>query len=805
MSPGALFSSSPLATASTSSNTDSDVTRGSKMGSPVSSRSQTSSKSTGSSTSRSASWSPQRLATAVVRAIRQSIPGTKPQQSTEKQQASNLPLSSDVRDFSPVDYQQQNLLPPANAWADSIASRSPTGSSLATKHQTNVPSPLATASSRLSSSSGSPTKQGTGAPSSQAPRSLPPSGAWSLLDMLSISRGKKGRVLSSRSDTRSSSFLSSSPGSSPESTLGLASEKVDAMVARYMNLPDRRQCGHIDVSLAPKKRAGIFPASGRSPPPCDLYYEVFGNGPKKLFLIMGMVGTTMYWRFQTRYFASLGEYTVCVFDNRGSGKSTIAPGPYKISQLAKDAYKLLDHLGWTEDIHMVGISLGGMIAQEMCLRNDHEPADGRPRFASVALVDTWHSAALALPTVQEIRFAFKGMAAFGDDPKHLIKLVFSRDWIHSPFHDSIDTGEPDDGGDNVLLTNKVFMGRLFRAIQSDLSTHREWATQQSRQTTPESLPKDLSPLSPIAASPRLNLLLKPAAKGKPALHHSRSVTNAAAMFKSTEKSPTAAKSFATPSNTQTTKREVAGDIHQFIACMGHRLSAQRVRSIRALNPRTRFLVIHGERDRVIRPVCGRSLAKLLVCPIVWIRTAGHMPPIDAHCTFNLILRAFTRDERWLRELPDRTSLLPATWDEQVKTKLWITSTKPDDLSINMGEQAEWNDGLGNVRLSRLLDSPETNTNGPVRSRRASRIDHIQPVGPLARELLFIDESNIDLAARVVPANVPPKIKHTASNSSTSSSMSAATAQTRELLVCGVLVDAPFRIRRYSLSTAETAM
>ncbi|KAJ1787114.1 hypothetical protein LPJ59_005793 [Coemansia sp. RSA 2399] len=283
------------------------------------------------------------------------------------------------------------------------------------------------------------------------------------------------------------------------------------------------------------------------------------------------------------------------------------------------------------------------------------------------------------------------------------------------------------------------------------------------------------------------------------------------------------------------KRDAAGDLHQFIACMGHRLSPQRVRTIRTLNPQTRFLVIHGERDKVIRPFCGRSLAKLLGCPVVWIKTAGHMPLIDAHCTFNLVLRAFTRNERWLRELPDRTCLLPATWDEQVKTRQWIASSKNSDLSLNV--ETDSDDSMANVRLSWLLNDNEPSSSAPSpalqasslsvpqpRKRRTSRIDGIQPVGPLSKELLLIDESDIDLAARVIPANVPsPQIgpttrENTASSfqsfagwlSPTTAPSSVTTAassplpspQTHEMLTFGVLVDAPFRIRRYSLSNSE---
>ncbi|RPD65974.1 alpha/beta-hydrolase [Lentinus tigrinus ALCF2SS1-7] len=102
----------------------------------------------------------------------------------------------------------------------------------------------------------------------------------------------------------------------------------------------------------------------------SLYYELHGTGPEKVVFIMGLNSTAAAWLPQVDYFGSKPEYSVLVFDNRGVGNSGAPRGPYTTSAMANDVIILLNYIGWTEkrQIHVVGVSLGGMIAQEIAFK-----------------------------------------------------------------------------------------------------------------------------------------------------------------------------------------------------------------------------------------------------------------------------------------------------------------------------------------------------------------------------------------------------------------------------------------------------
>lgn len=97
------------------------------------------------------------------------------------------------------------------------------------------------------------------------------------------------------------------------------------------------------------------------------YYEIRGQGQALLF-IHGLGSSSRDWEMQVPAFEE--RYSVITYDVRGHGRSDKPPGPYSVTQFAQDAAGLLQELGMNM-AHVVGISMGGMIAFELALNFPH--------------------------------------------------------------------------------------------------------------------------------------------------------------------------------------------------------------------------------------------------------------------------------------------------------------------------------------------------------------------------------------------------------------------------------------------------
>ena len=98
-----------------------------------------------------------------------------------------------------------------------------------------------------------------------------------------------------------------------------------------------------------------------------IHYEVVGEG-EPLLLVMGYGMPGSAWALSLPYFTT--RFRVAYFDNRGTGESSdegVANISDFIPQAASDALAVMDAIGW-ERAHVHGVSMGGMIAQEVALQ-----------------------------------------------------------------------------------------------------------------------------------------------------------------------------------------------------------------------------------------------------------------------------------------------------------------------------------------------------------------------------------------------------------------------------------------------------
>lgn len=86
---------------------------------------------------------------------------------------------------------------------------------------------------------------------------------------------------------------------------------------------------------------------------------------------MGLGAFKWAWQRQTKDFGhdEASKYTCLIFDNRGMGESDKPVLRYSTSEMAKDTLDLLNQLEWTQrrQLHVIGSSMGGMIAQELVI------------------------------------------------------------------------------------------------------------------------------------------------------------------------------------------------------------------------------------------------------------------------------------------------------------------------------------------------------------------------------------------------------------------------------------------------------
>jgi 3-oxoadipate enol-lactonase len=161
----------------------------------------------------------------------------------------------------------------------------------------------------------------------------------------------------------------------------------------------------------------------------EMFYVEAGQG-EPLVLIMGYGGDHLAWGLQLPAFAE--RYRVIAFDNRGVGQTDTPDHPYTIRMMAEDTVGLMDKLG-VGCAHVLGVSMGGMIAQELALNHPQRVRSlhlgctlGRPDNYLRAISASWREVRERFDRAATLRFIAPWLFAavtYRDRPE-FVEMVF---------------------------------------------------------------------------------------------------------------------------------------------------------------------------------------------------------------------------------------------------------------------------------------------------------------------------------------------------------------------------------------------
>ncbi|HEY2877766.1 alpha/beta fold hydrolase [Nocardioides sp.] len=192
--------------------------------------------------------------------------------------------------------------------------------------------------------------------------------------------------------------------------------------------------GHASVAVSPELFAPV--STG-----VELCYRTYGDpADDPLLLLMGLASPLNWWDPELCSMLARRGYFVITLDNRDVGRSTKVAGrvtrgmlvrasagghvraPYSMTDMARDAFGLLDHLG-IERAHVVGVSMGGMIAQTMAIE---EPARVRSLTSIMSTTGKrtvgWQHPKLFPALLKPAR---PGREAYADDSVAMWRLIGS--------------------------------------------------------------------------------------------------------------------------------------------------------------------------------------------------------------------------------------------------------------------------------------------------------------------------------------------------------------------------------------------
>ena len=187
----------------------------------------------------------------------------------------------------------------------------------------------------------------------------------------------------------------------------------------------------------------------------QIYYEVHGEG-FPLLMIMGLGANVDWW--DPRMVQELSKnFKLVMFDNRGAGRTDVSDKRYTIKSFAEDTAGLMDALGISR-AHVIGFSMGGMIAQELALNYPE-------KVEKLVLCSTFCGGTKAVPPSEEITEMLSAdRSAFSPEEiaRMTIPLLFTEDFIKNN-HDLVELSIQ-----QILkapISNEAFMSQLNAGME----------------------------------------------------------------------------------------------------------------------------------------------------------------------------------------------------------------------------------------------------------------------------------------------------------------------------------------------------